>query len=63
MPAKEKKLRNLRLKEVPEDVFLFLLKEQNKIKEQKRVSQFSLERTLYTVIRSTDDFKKCKECQ
>lgn len=57
------KKRKVTLTNVPDDVFTFLLKKQNQIKEQKKVSQFSLERTLYTVIKETKDFKDCKECK
>jgi len=41
----------LLLKDIPEDIYLYLLKEQNRLKEKNKISQYSLERTLYGILR------------
>lgn len=58
MPKTEDAKRTLHLKDVPDDIYMFLLKEQNRIKEKKRISQYSLESTLYGIIRENDKFKR-----
>jgi hypothetical protein len=55
------KSKPLLLRNIPEDIFLFLLKEQNRIKESRRLSQFSLERTIYGIIKDCEKFKNTKE--
>lgn len=46
------------LTNMPEDVFKFVADEQNKIKKQKRIRQFSFESTIYKMLR---DYKRCME--
>lgn len=48
----------INLKEVPIDVMRFILREQGKIKAEKSIGQYSLEQTVYKIIR---DFKKIKD--
>lgn len=43
---------------MPQDVYRIVLKEQNRIKEEKSRSQYSLELTIYHIIR---EFEKCRE--
>lgn len=57
------KKRKVTLNNVPEEIYTFLLKEQNKVKEKRKISQFSIEQIIYCIIRSTEDFKKCKDCK
>ncbi len=46
------------LRNIPQDIFKFILKEQNRIKEHKGVSQYSLEQTVYGLLRESDKYKK-----
>lgn len=46
------------LQEIPGDVYKIILQEQNKIKERKGTSQFSIERTIYHIIKKYD---RCKD--
>lgn len=46
------------LRNIPLDIFKFILVEQNKIKEHKNISQYSLEQTVYGLLRETEKFKK-----
>lgn len=50
----EKKYQLL-LKNMPDDVKEFLLKKQGDIKVEKKISQYSLEQTIYKIIR---DYKE-----
>lgn len=43
---------------MPPDVYKIILKAQNRMKEQRGTSQFSLELTIYHIIR---EFEKCRE--
>lgn len=43
---------------MPPDVYKIVLKVQNRLKEQKGTSQFSLELAIYHIIR---DYEKCRE--
>lgn len=49
--------RSLLLKNIPEDIFAFLLQEQNKLKEQRSTLVYSIERVLYGIIRGSERFK------
>jgi len=51
-------LKSIFLKNIPEDIYLFLLKEQNRHKEQKQTNQYSMERTIYGFIRESKQFKE-----
>jgi len=46
------------LKRIPADVFKFVQQEQNKIKEEKGLLQYSVSSTIYKMLR---DYKKCRE--
>lgn len=46
------------LKQMPDDVYKIILTEQGKIKAEKRISQYSLEQTIYSIIR---EWKRCRE--
>lgn len=46
------------LKAMPDDVFKIILKEQGKIKTERSISQYSLEQTIYSIIR---EWKRCRE--
>jgi hypothetical protein len=50
----------VKLKEIPQDVFSFLLKKQGEIKAQKKLGQFSLSKTVTTLIKEHPDFKEKK---
>lgn len=45
---------------IPQEVYKIILREQNRIKLNKGVSQFSLEQTIYTIIRDWDKIKEAK---
>lgn len=47
---------------MPEDVYKIIIKKQNKIKEQKGTTQYSLERTIYQIIREYAQMLKDKNC-
>lgn len=47
---------------MPEDVYKILIRKQNKIKEQKGTTQYSLERTIYQIIREYAQMLKDKNC-
>lgn len=42
---------------MPEDVYDIIIKEQNKLREEKRVTQYSMEKTIYHIIK---EFSKMK---
>ena len=44
------------LKAIPADIYKIILKEQNKIKEEKNKSVYSIESTIYYIIK---EFDKC----
>lgn len=46
------------LKSIPDDVLKFVLKVQGEIKSDKCISQYSLEKTFYHIVR---EYKKIKE--
>lgn len=48
----------INLKEVPIDVMKIVLREQGKLKAEKGIGQYSLEKTVYKIIR---DFKEIKD--
>lgn len=49
-----KQTKSYLLQEIPSDVYKILIREQNKIKEKKGTSQFSIERTIYHIIKKYD---------
>lgn len=51
-------LKKYLLRNIPEDIFKFILREQNKIKEHKGISQYSLEQTVYGILRESEKYKK-----
>lgn len=46
------------LKQMPEDVYKIILTEQGVIKAERGISQYSLEQTIYSIIR---EWKRCRE--
>lgn len=46
------------LKKIPADVFKFVQAEQNRVKTEKGILQYSLSATIYKMLR---DYKKCRE--
>lgn len=50
--------RQLKLLNIPEDIFCILLQEQAKIKDVKKVGMFGIERTIYAIIR---EHRRCEE--
>ncbi len=46
---------------MPEDVYQIILREQNRIKEEKSTTQYSMERTIYNIIREFDRLKKLED--
>jgi len=46
------------LKKMPDDVFKIILMEQGKIKAERSISQYSLEQTIYSIIR---EWERCRE--
>ena len=42
---------------MPEEVYDIIIKEQNKIREERRVTQYSMEKTIYHIIK---EFSKLK---
>jgi hypothetical protein len=58
MPQKDtKKPRQMRLRNIPEDIYCILLQEQGKIKSARKVGMFSMEQTIYAIIR---EHKRCE---
>lgn len=50
--------KSLCLRDIPEDIKKFLIKTQCQIKVEKGISQFSLENTIYKLIRESPKFKQ-----
>jgi hypothetical protein len=50
--------RQLKLRNIPEDIYCILLQEQAKIKAVKKIGMFGMERTLYAIIR---EHRRCEE--
>ncbi len=48
----------INLKDVPADVLIIILKTQGGVKIERGISQFSMEKTIYKIIR---DYEKLKE--
>jgi hypothetical protein len=46
--------KSLLLKELPPDIYAMVLAEQNRIKEMRGICQFSMEKTIYCIIREFD---------
>lgn len=42
----------------PDDIKKFVIKKQNKIKEEKCITQYSLQKVIYNLLREHPDFKK-----
>lgn len=49
---------NYPLNSIPDDVFKFVQEEQNKIKRERGILQYSFGRTIFKMLR---DYKKCIE--
>lgn len=47
---------------MPEDVYAIIIREQNVIKARKRITVYSIERTIYEIIRGFDKLKRLNEC-
>jgi hypothetical protein len=47
----------MRLRNIPEDIYCILLQEQGKIKSARKVGMFSMEQTIYAIIR---EHKRCE---
>ena len=47
----------INLKEIPIDVMKIILREQGKIKSEKGIGQYSLEQTIYKLIRELKEIK------
>lgn len=52
----EERIKHIRLYDVPDDIYKMLLAEQSRIKLANNIGQFSLESTIYKLLR-----EKCKE--
>lgn len=46
---------------MPTDVYQIIIREQNRIKEEKSTTQYSMERTIYNIIREFDRLKKLED--
>lgn len=58
---KNSKPKTYSFREMPDDIFKIILKEQNRIKLNKGVSQFSIEKTIYSILREWDTIKVRKD--
>lgn len=47
---------------MPEDVYAIIIREQNVIKARKKITVYSIERTIYEIIRGFDKLKRLNEC-
>lgn len=46
------------LKQIPEEVYRIIQKEQSEIKQKKKIGKFSLESTIYKMIK---DYDRCRK--
>jgi hypothetical protein len=46
---------------IPTDVYKIIIREQNRIKEERGTTQYSMERTIYNIIREFDRMQKLQE--
>lgn len=49
------------LKSIPADVYKIILREQNKIKEEKNKTVYSMESTIYHIIKEFDECLRAKK--
>jgi uncharacterized protein YjcR len=47
---------------MPDDVYAIIIREQNIIKAKNRTTVYSIERTIYQIIRNFDKLKRLNEC-
>ncbi len=50
----------VKLKEIPDETFRFILKTQGEIKVEKNVCQFSIEKTIYKMLKELQEIKEGK---
>lgn len=50
----------VKLKCIPEDTFAFILQTQADIKVEKKTSQYSIEKTIYRMLKEFQEMKKVK---
>ena len=46
------------LKNIPSDVFKFIIEEQSRLKQERGTNKYSFESTIYKMLK---DYKRCKE--
>lgn len=51
----------INLKEIPDEILSYLLKIQSKIKDEKKICQYSLEKTVYKIIQEHKELTKSKK--
>lgn len=51
----------INLKEIPDETLAYLLKIQSETKTEKKICQYSLEKTVYKIIQEHKEFKKNKK--
>lgn len=47
---------------MPDEVYAIIIREQNILKAKKRTTVYSIERTIYEIIRNFDKLKKQHQC-
>lgn len=47
---------------MPDDVYSIIIREQNIIKAKKKTTVYSVERTIYEIIRGFDKLKRLNQC-
>lgn len=47
---------------MPPEVYKIIIREQNRIKERDGKSQYSIERTIYQIIKEFDKLKRLHQC-
>lgn len=54
----EEKLKQIKLEEVPTAAYKYVLKMQGEIKIEKNTSQYSLEKTIYRIIKEHEEMSR-----
>ncbi len=44
--------RNILLKDIPDDIFDMIIREQNRVREERKIIQFSLSETIFLMLRN-----------
>jgi hypothetical protein len=47
---------------MPDDVYAIIIREQSIIKTRKKTTMYSIERTIYEIIRGFDKLKRLNQC-